>query len=59
MAATSRNGRNDDAKEPEAEAEPQTPQVQHFRMPNVEEIRAQEIWNNCAFRSVASGVMGE
>lgn len=27
-------------------------------MPTVEEIRGQDIWNNCAVRSVASGVMG-
>ncbi|XP_039044586.1 mitochondrial import inner membrane translocase subunit TIM22-4-like [Hibiscus syriacus] len=27
-------------------------------MPSMEEIRAQEVWNNCAVRSVASGVMG-
>jgi hypothetical protein len=28
-------------------------------MPTIEEVRAQEVWNNCAVRSVASGVMGE
>ncbi|KAF2314378.1 hypothetical protein GH714_025854 [Hevea brasiliensis] len=40
------------------EAEPETPQIPPFRMPTMEEIRAQEVWNNCAIRSVASGVMG-
>ncbi|KAG8637223.1 mitochondrial import inner membrane translocase subunit TIM22-4 [Manihot esculenta] len=40
------------------EAEPETPQIPPFRMPTMEEIRAQEVWNNCAVRSVASGVMG-
>ncbi|KAK8521404.1 hypothetical protein V6N13_077510 [Hibiscus sabdariffa] len=34
------------------------PQIQAIRMPSMEEIRAQEVWNNCAVRSVASGVMG-
>jgi hypothetical protein len=39
---------------------PNTPtQIQPFRMPTIEEVRAQEVWNNCAVRSVASGVMGE
>ncbi|XP_010537506.1 PREDICTED: mitochondrial import inner membrane translocase subunit TIM22-4 [Tarenaya hassleriana] len=33
-------------------------QIQPIRMPTMEEIRAQEVWNNCAVRSVASGVMG-
>jgi import inner membrane translocase subunit TIM22 len=28
-------------------------------MPTIEEVRAQDVWNNCAVRSVASGVMGE
>eukprot|EP00257_Ricinus_communis_P016129 XP_015574197.1 mitochondrial import inner membrane translocase subunit TIM22-4 isoform X2 [Ricinus communis] len=27
-------------------------------MPSMEEIRAQEVWDNCAVRSVASGVLG-
>ena len=34
-------------------------QIQPFRMPTVEEVRAQDVWNNCVVRSVASGVMGE
>ncbi|KAL4578175.1 hypothetical protein LXL04_014294 [Taraxacum kok-saghyz] len=32
--------------------------IEPIRMPTVEEIRGQDIWNNCAVRSVASGVMG-
>ncbi|CAH2037017.1 unnamed protein product [Thlaspi arvense] len=32
--------------------------IQPIRMPTVEEIRAQEVWNNCAFKSVMSGAMG-
>ncbi|XP_031271853.1 mitochondrial import inner membrane translocase subunit TIM22-4 [Pistacia vera] len=38
--------------------EPDKPQYEAFRMPTTEEIRAQEVWNNCAVRSVVSGVMG-
>lgn len=33
-------------------------QIQPIRMPTIEEIRAQEVWNNCAVRAVTSGVMG-
>nr|XP_033509698.1 mitochondrial import inner membrane translocase subunit TIM22-4-like isoform X1 [Nicotiana tomentosiformis] len=36
----------------------QKPQIEPIRMPTVEEIRGQDIWNNCAVRSVVSGVMG-
>lgn len=32
--------------------------IEPIRLPTPEEMRAQEIWNNCAVRSVASGVMG-
>ncbi|KAF8052597.1 hypothetical protein N665_1540s0019 [Sinapis alba] len=32
--------------------------IEPIRMPTVEEMRAQEVWNNCAVKSVASGVMG-
>ncbi|GER44689.1 mitochondrial import inner membrane translocase [Striga asiatica] len=35
-----------------------TPQIEPIRLPTVEEIRGQDIWNNCAVRSVVSGVMG-
>ncbi|XP_009801234.1 mitochondrial import inner membrane translocase subunit TIM22-4 isoform X1 [Nicotiana tabacum] len=38
--------------------EAQKPQIEPIRMPTVEEIRGQDIWNNCAVRSVVSGVMG-
>ncbi|CAN6980081.1 unnamed protein product [Brassica rapa subsp. trilocularis] len=33
-------------------------QIEPIRMPTIEEMRAQEVWNNCAVKSVASGVMG-
>ncbi|KAK9279589.1 hypothetical protein L1049_013268 [Liquidambar formosana] len=38
--------------------EPENPQIEPIRMPSIEEIRGQDIWNNCAVRSVVSGVMG-
>ena len=34
------------------------PPIQPINLPTVEEIRGQDIWNNCAVRSVVSGVMG-
>ncbi|EEF44022.1 protein with unknown function [Ricinus communis] len=49
---------NDSASSSKKEAEPEIPQIQPFRMPSMEEIRAQEVWDNCAVRSVASGVLG-
>lgn len=58
MAASSGIESNNGASS-SREAEPETPQIPPFRMPTMEEIRAQEVWNNCAVRSVASGVMGE
>lgn len=36
----------------------ETPKVEPIRLPTIEEIRGQDIWNNCAIRSVVSGVMG-
>ncbi|KAK3019345.1 hypothetical protein RJ639_003876 [Escallonia herrerae] len=33
-------------------------QVEPIRLPTLEEVRGQDIWNNCAVRSVVSGVMG-
>ncbi|ESW03513.1 hypothetical protein PHAVU_011G019700 [Phaseolus vulgaris] len=39
-------------------AEAEKPQIEPIRLPSVEEIRGQDIWNNCAVRSVVSGVMG-
>ncbi|KAL9296174.1 hypothetical protein ACSQ67_022070 [Phaseolus vulgaris] len=38
-------------------AEAEKPQIEPIRLPSVEEIRGQDIWNNCAVRSVVSGVM--
>ena len=34
------------------------PQIEPIRLPSAEEIRGQDIWNNCAVRSIVSGVMG-
>ena len=39
------------------EAEKPLP-IEPIRLPTAEEIRGQDIWNNCAVRSVVSGVMG-
>ncbi|XP_020578169.1 mitochondrial import inner membrane translocase subunit TIM22-4 [Phalaenopsis equestris] len=32
--------------------------IEPLKLPTMEEIRGQDIWNNCAVRSVVSGVMG-
>lgn len=32
--------------------------IKPIQMPTIEEVRGQDIWNNCAIRSVASGIMG-
>ncbi|KAL3626270.1 hypothetical protein CASFOL_029819 [Castilleja foliolosa] len=34
------------------------PVIEPIHLPTIEEIRGQDIWNNCAVRSVVSGVMG-
>lgn len=34
------------------------PPIEPIHLPTMEEIRGQDIWNNCAVRSVVSGVMG-
>lgn len=41
-----------------SEAAEQRPPVEPMRLPTIEEVRGQDIWNNCAVRSVVSGVMG-
>ena len=41
------------------ESASKAPVVETIRMPTPEEIKGQDIWNNCAVRSVVSGVMGE
>ena len=57
MAAS--NSENDSKNEVPSSSEAEQPQIQAIRMPSMEEIRAQEVWNNCAVRSVVSGVMGK
>ncbi|KAE8712495.1 Mitochondrial import inner membrane translocase subunit TIM22-1 [Hibiscus syriacus] len=56
MAAS--NSENDLKTQVPSSNEAEQSQIQAIRMPNMEEIRAQEVWNNCAVRSVASVVMG-
>lgn len=53
------NSENELKTEVTSSNEAEQPQIQAIRMPSMEEIRAQEVWNNCAVRSVASGVMGK
>ncbi|XP_078445392.1 mitochondrial import inner membrane translocase subunit TIM22-4-like [Wolffia australiana] len=52
MASDSEAGPVTTAKE-----EP-TPKIEPLKLPTIEEIRGQEIWNNCAIRSAFSGIMG-
>ncbi|XP_020267350.1 mitochondrial import inner membrane translocase subunit TIM22-4-like isoform X2 [Asparagus officinalis] len=47
-----------DSDPKEAPNEAEKTAVEPIRMPTMEEIRGQDIWNNCAVRSVVSGVMG-
>ncbi|KAI4297112.1 hypothetical protein L6164_037016 [Bauhinia variegata] len=54
----SNNSGNELANDPLNSKEAVKPQIEPIRLPTVEEIRGQDIWNNCAVRSVASGVMG-
>ncbi|XP_031101163.1 mitochondrial import inner membrane translocase subunit TIM22-4-like [Ipomoea triloba] len=54
---------NDPANDPQnasssSSQEADKPPIEPIRLPTVEEIRGQDIWNNCAVRSVSSGVMG-
>ncbi|OAY65686.1 mitochondrial import inner membrane translocase subunit TIM22-4 [Ananas comosus] len=42
----------------EAPKEAEKPNIEPLRLPTVEEMRGQDIWNNCAVRSVVSGIMG-
>uniref|UniRef100_A0A0D6R2T6 Mitochondrial import inner membrane translocase subunit TIM22 n=1 Tax=Araucaria cunninghamii TaxID=56994 RepID=A0A0D6R2T6_ARACU len=37
---------------------PPEKQIEPVKLPSFEEIRGQDIWNNCAVRSVVSGVLG-
>ncbi|KAG6607337.1 mitochondrial import inner membrane translocase subunit TIM22-4 [Cucurbita pepo subsp. pepo] len=55
MASSSGDGSSHD---PASSSELEKPPLEPIRMPTVEEIRGQDIWNNCAVRSVVSGVMG-
>ncbi|KAJ8759253.1 hypothetical protein K2173_006773 [Erythroxylum novogranatense] len=52
------NSENESDKGASSSKQQEMSQVQPFRMPTVEEVRAQEVWNNCVVRSVFSGIMG-
>ncbi|KAK9102208.1 hypothetical protein Sjap_019462 [Stephania japonica] len=43
---------------PSNSTQAEKPPIEPIRLPTVEEIKGQDIWNNCAVRSVVSGVMG-
>lgn len=53
---SSSNSENEAIKLPSSLDEPRV--VEPMRLPTIEEVRGQDIWNNCAVRSVTSGVMG-
>lgn len=53
---SSPNSENEAIKLPSSLDEPRV--VEPMRLPTIEEVRGQDIWNNCAVRSVTSGVMG-
>ncbi|KAK1398664.1 Mitochondrial import inner membrane translocase subunit TIM22-1 [Heracleum sosnowskyi] len=54
---SSSNSDNQPTKTIEESPPPPSP-VEPIRLPTIEEVRGQDIWNNCAVRSVVSGVMG-
>lgn len=47
-------------KEPKKPIEEESPplRVEPIRLPTIEEVRGQDIRNNCGVRSVVSGVLG-
>ncbi|KAL6581760.1 hypothetical protein OROMI_005774 [Orobanche minor] len=51
------NPDNEQKVSPSTEDAPKPP-IEPIHLPTIEEIRGQDIWNNCAVRSVVSGVMG-
>lgn len=56
MSTSTENEMEKNASSISKEAE--KPPIEPIRLPTVEEIRGQDIWNNCAVRSIFSGVMG-
>ncbi|KAB1202251.1 Mitochondrial import inner membrane translocase subunit TIM22-1 [Morella rubra] len=49
---------NESTNDSSSSKEAERPPIEPIRLPTIEEIRGQDIWNNCAVRSVVSGVMG-
>ncbi|KAL8147981.1 hypothetical protein AgCh_005346 [Apium graveolens] len=49
---------NSDNEPKQTKEESPPPPVEPIRLPTIEQVRGQDIWNNCAVRSVVSGVMG-
>lgn len=56
MGSTSGNEQNTDS--PSSQEPQKSSRIEPIRLPTAEEVRGQDIWNNCAVRSVVSGVMG-
>lgn len=56
MSASTENEIEQNGSSSSKEAE--KPPIEPIRLPTIEEIRGQDIWNNCGVRSVVSGVMG-
>ncbi|CAL5424635.1 unnamed protein product [Camellia sinensis] len=57
MSANPEDGTKSDSSSSSSNEAPK-PQIEPLRLPSAEEIRGQDIWNNCAVRSVVSGFMG-
>ncbi|KVI08431.1 Mitochondrial inner membrane translocase subunit Tim17/Tim22/Tim23/peroxisomal protein PMP24 [Cynara cardunculus var. scolymus] len=49
---------SEDSSNSPAANEAEKTTIEPIRLPTIEEVRGQDIWNNCAVKSVASGVMG-
>ncbi|EPS67150.1 hypothetical protein M569_07626 [Genlisea aurea] len=49
---------NPDSESPSGQDHSPKPDIEPIRLPTIEEIRGQDIWNNCAVRSIVSGIMG-
>ncbi|KAH7549848.1 hypothetical protein ACOSP7_025188 [Xanthoceras sorbifolium] len=58
MASSNSETESNNSGSSSASKETGVRQYEPIRMPAMEDIRAQDVWNNCAVRSVFSGVMG-
>ncbi|KAK3206595.1 hypothetical protein Dsin_020641 [Dipteronia sinensis] len=58
MASSNAEKESNNSSSSSVSKEAEVPKYEPIRMPSMEDIRAQDVWNNCAVRSVFSGVMG-